>query len=64
MNIATVRSKLRKGKVGRFRMLKVGEVIQEHDIVVSEWTYDWVVESSIGSNANSEDTLIRLEFDK
>lgn len=64
MNIATVRTKLRKGKHGTFRPLKVGELIEERDVVVTETSYDWIAEQEVGEPCEKQDTIMRLEFEK
>lgn len=64
MNIATVATKLRKGRTGRFRRVNTGEPIEEHDIIVGPVWYSEVAESHWGRHAEDKDTILRLEFDK
>ncbi len=63
MTINKFRAILRKKKHGFFRMLKPGETIQAHDVLVGRDCYDWVAAGNESLPCGQHETILRLEFD-
>ncbi len=63
MTISMFRAKVKKRKVGKFRLLKPGEMLEEHDIQIGPSWYGGVSDSSIGVPCAEHETILRLEFE-
>lgn len=60
MTIAMFRAKVRRLKIGKFRMLKPGELVEAHDLQIGVNYYDWIAEHQVGQAVNKTETILRL----